>query len=195
MRLKPLACTGVTNLSFAQDWALSQTGNWSIFREDVDGNGFTGADDLIQTRKHNKVNEIYDATDAICEQSSPQQSQWIDPKHDAAGFCYSRSFATGHGAIASKSAGRRGPGGRMFPWRRATLVCGSEAAAFPRWPARVGWKKQGKAARRRKAKRQLRFRTPKRLRREDKAEASLPHSKARRASEKQDENQFHRETS
>jgi hypothetical protein len=63
-----------------QTWGLSQTGNWSTFGEDADGDG---TNDLDQTRKHNKANEIYDATDAIGQGQG--QTAWVDPVHDSHG--------------------------------------------------------------------------------------------------------------
>ncbi|MDZ7619413.1 MAG: RHS repeat-associated core domain-containing protein, partial [Patescibacteria group bacterium] len=60
----------VTTKTFAEDWALDATGNWTGFRQDRDGDG---AWDLDQSRKHNKANEVTSA------------SSWATPTHDRAG--------------------------------------------------------------------------------------------------------------
>ena len=67
--------SAITNLQFAQCWGLDETGNWSNFREDDDGNG---AWNLNQNRTANKVNEITDVT----ESTGPS---WVTPAYSAAG--------------------------------------------------------------------------------------------------------------
>ena len=64
--------TSVTNLAFAQCWSLDETGNWSSFREDDDGDGTWN---LIQNRTANKVNEITDITGP----------SWVTPAYSKAG--------------------------------------------------------------------------------------------------------------
>ena len=65
----------VTNLQFAQCWRLDETGNWSNFREDDDGDSSW---DLVQNRTNNKVNEITDIT----ETTGPS---WVTPVYNRAG--------------------------------------------------------------------------------------------------------------
>jgi len=61
-------------------WALSQTGNWSGYQLDANGDGdYTDAGDLNQTRTHDAVNQIT----GISEEQG--QTAWADPAHDAAG--------------------------------------------------------------------------------------------------------------
>jgi YD repeat-containing protein len=67
--------TALTSTRFAQCWGLDETGNWSNFREDDDGNGSW---DLNQNRTANKVNEITDVT----ESTGPS---WVTPAYSAAG--------------------------------------------------------------------------------------------------------------
>ncbi|WP_428940714.1 RHS repeat-associated core domain-containing protein [Fontivita pretiosa] len=75
--------SGISTLSFAQEWSLKALGNWTSFKEDANGNGtFTDATatDLTQTRSHNKANEI---TDISGEQAG--QVAWATPAYDAMG--------------------------------------------------------------------------------------------------------------
>ena len=65
----------VSNLQFAQCWKLDETGNWSNFREDDDGDSSW---DLVQNRTNNKVNEITDVT----ETTGPS---WVTPVYSKAG--------------------------------------------------------------------------------------------------------------
>jgi len=65
----------VSNLQFAQDWALDATGNWLSFREDDDGDATW---DLNQQRTANKVNEISD----IAETVGPS---WVTPVYSRSG--------------------------------------------------------------------------------------------------------------
>ena len=65
----------IENIQFAQCWGLDETGNWSNFREDDDGNGSW---DLNQNRTANKVNEISDIT----ETTGPS---WTTPAYSKAG--------------------------------------------------------------------------------------------------------------
>ncbi len=60
----------ILSKAFAEDWGLDATGNWSAFRQDLDGNGTW---DLDQARAHNKANEVTSA------------SSWATPSHDRAG--------------------------------------------------------------------------------------------------------------
>ncbi|MEX1232301.1 MAG: hypothetical protein WEB58_18800 [Planctomycetaceae bacterium] len=66
---------GVTDLSFAECWALDQTGNWKNYRQDDDGSGTW---DLNQHRLANTVNEITD----ISESAGPS---WVTPVYNHAG--------------------------------------------------------------------------------------------------------------
>ena len=63
------------HLQFAQCWKLDETGNWSNFREDDDGDSSW---DLVQNRTNNKVNEITDIT----ETTGPS---WVTPVYSKAG--------------------------------------------------------------------------------------------------------------
>ena len=65
----------VTNLQFAQCWKLDETGNWSNFREDDDGDSSW---DLAQSRTTNNVNEITNIT----ETTGPS---WVTPVYSKAG--------------------------------------------------------------------------------------------------------------
>ena len=65
----------VTNLQFAQCWKLDETGNWSNFREDDDGDSSW---DLVQNRTNNKVNEITNVT----KTTGPS---WVTPAYSKAG--------------------------------------------------------------------------------------------------------------
>ena len=65
----------ITTLKFAQEWGLDETGNWSSFKEDDDGNSTW---DLEQSRSHNKVNEI----SGISETTGPS---WVDPAYNRVG--------------------------------------------------------------------------------------------------------------
>jgi len=47
--------TAISTLTFGQDWAHDQLGNWTTFAQDNDGNG---TDDINQSRTHNDANEI-----------------------------------------------------------------------------------------------------------------------------------------
>lgn len=67
--------TAITGKTFAQDWSLDATGNWSGFDEDDNGDG---AWNLIQVRTANKVNEIT----GISETAGPS---WVTPAYSAAG--------------------------------------------------------------------------------------------------------------
>jgi len=75
MRRGTLADGSIGTEKRQEDWTLDQAGNWAGYDVEVDD-----ADTLNQTRKHNRVNEIYDAFDAISEGSG--QSQWADPVYD-----------------------------------------------------------------------------------------------------------------
>ncbi|WP_428940598.1 RHS repeat domain-containing protein [Fontivita pretiosa] len=73
--------SGISTLSFAQEWSLKALGNWTSFREDGNGNGtFSDAADLTQTRSHNKANEITGITG-----EQPGQVAWATPAYDAMG--------------------------------------------------------------------------------------------------------------
>ena len=61
--------------TFAQDWSLDPTGNWSELQQDSDGSGDW---DLDQPRTHNAVNEIT----AFGATAGPQ---WASPAYDLAG--------------------------------------------------------------------------------------------------------------
>lgn len=65
----------ITNLQFAECWALDETGNWSSFRQDDTGNGTW---DLNQFRTDNTVNEITDITESV-------GSSWVTPTYNEAG--------------------------------------------------------------------------------------------------------------
>jgi RHS repeat-associated protein len=73
----------ITGLNFRQNWAdpstadtaLDPTGNWADFRQDTTGNTTY---DLVQTRSHNKENEITDV-------DATSGGSWVDPVHDAVG--------------------------------------------------------------------------------------------------------------
>ena len=70
--------SGHSNLNpttFAQCWTLDETGNWSDFRQDDNGDGTWN---LIQSRTANKVNEITDIT----ESTGPS---WATPAYSKAG--------------------------------------------------------------------------------------------------------------
>lgn len=67
--------TAIDTLDFEQDWSLDQVANWTGFDEDDDGDG---TDELVQTRDHNKVNEITDITNNT-------GVSWIEPAYDDAG--------------------------------------------------------------------------------------------------------------
>jgi len=67
--------TSISNLQFAEEWGLDETGNWRGYREDDDGSGTW---DLDQRRTANNVNEITDIT----ETAGPS---WATPAYDAAG--------------------------------------------------------------------------------------------------------------
>jgi YD repeat-containing protein len=69
------AHTSISNLQFAEQWGLDQTGNWRGFRQDDDGSGTW---DLDQRRAANTVNEITDIT----ETAGPS---WATPVYNAAG--------------------------------------------------------------------------------------------------------------
>jgi len=82
-------------LNRGEDWELDQSGNWTGYDLDVDGDGdITGATDLEQTRQHNRANEIdNDDIDtngpdiaAITERTSPNaQTSWASPGYDKVG--------------------------------------------------------------------------------------------------------------
>ena len=65
----------ITTLDFQQAWQLDQVGNWTGFEQDNNGNG---TNNLVQTRQHNKVNEITDITNTT-------GVAWIEPSYDKAG--------------------------------------------------------------------------------------------------------------
>ncbi|NQV28345.1 MAG: hypothetical protein HQ518_28665, partial [Rhodopirellula sp.] len=67
--------SSLSSTTFAQCWGLDETGNWSNFREDDDGNGSWN---LNQDRAANKVNEISDIT----ESTGPS---WTTPAYSKAG--------------------------------------------------------------------------------------------------------------
>ncbi|MEM6504398.1 MAG: LamG-like jellyroll fold domain-containing protein, partial [Planctomycetota bacterium] len=62
-------------LTFSQDWSLDQVANQTALNQDSSGGG---TDDLVQTRSHNRVNEIT----AITNTSG---GAWSTPTYDAAG--------------------------------------------------------------------------------------------------------------
>jgi len=65
----------VSNLQFAQDWALDATGNWRNFRQDDDGDATW---DLNQQRTANRVNEITNIDESV-------GPSWFTPVHNRAG--------------------------------------------------------------------------------------------------------------
>lgn len=67
--------TSMANTDFQQAWTLDETGNWSNFKQDNNGNGTW---DLDQDRTSNKVNEITDLDNTA-------GSQWGTPQYDRAG--------------------------------------------------------------------------------------------------------------
>jgi len=67
--------TAITSPTFGQNWTLDETGNWSGFKQDNDGNGTW---ELNQSRTTNTVNEIKTITNAT-------SSAWTTPAYDAAG--------------------------------------------------------------------------------------------------------------
>ena len=73
--------TSGATLTRYHDLSLDQVGNWGLFFEDDNGNGTA---DLLQIRKNNVANEIYDGTpgNAITEYVG---ASWIDPTYDANG--------------------------------------------------------------------------------------------------------------
>ncbi len=72
-------------------WGLSDTGNWTDYQVDADGEGgypdgdYADAGDLDQDRTHNKANEIWNSTpdDAITEEEG--QVAWARPGRNAQG--------------------------------------------------------------------------------------------------------------
>ncbi|MEQ9410143.1 MAG: hypothetical protein RIK87_20580 [Fuerstiella sp.] len=68
-------CTSISNMTFAQDWKLDETGNREDFNQDNNGNGTW---DLEQSRTSNNVNEIT----SITETTGPS---WVTPAYSAAG--------------------------------------------------------------------------------------------------------------
>ncbi len=69
-------------------WTLSQTGNWSDYRLDANGDGDysdTGTEEVDQDRAHNDANEIDHATYGSAITELANQPAWVDPVHDAAG--------------------------------------------------------------------------------------------------------------
>jgi RHS repeat-associated protein len=67
--------TAISVPTFGQCWTLDETGNWTAFRQDDDGNGTW---DLVQSRTSNPVNEITSITNT----AGPA---WVKPAYDAAG--------------------------------------------------------------------------------------------------------------
>lgn len=66
---------GITGRTFAEDWDLDPTGNWSGFQSDDNGDGTW---DLVQNRTANPVNEIT----GITETTGPS---WVTPAYDPNG--------------------------------------------------------------------------------------------------------------
>jgi len=64
-------------LTFAEEWTLDATGNWTSFKQDTDTG--TSGWELDQDRSHNKANEIDNITE---ETGNPE---WPTPEHDKAG--------------------------------------------------------------------------------------------------------------
>ncbi|MEQ9410365.1 MAG: RHS repeat-associated core domain-containing protein [Fuerstiella sp.] len=67
--------TSISNLQFAEEWSLDETGNWSGFKQDSDGDSSWN---LEQSRTSNDVNEITDIT----ETTGPS---WVTPAYSAGG--------------------------------------------------------------------------------------------------------------
>tara|TARA_R110002072_G_C7976780_1_gene535574 strand:+ start:9789 stop:15815 length:6027 start_codon:yes stop_codon:yes gene_type:complete len=67
--------TGMSSTEFQQAWTLDETGNWSIFKQDDNGNGTWNLD---QNRTSNKVNEITNLDNTV-------GSQWGTPQYDKVG--------------------------------------------------------------------------------------------------------------
>ena len=67
--------SSMTTTTFAQDWNLDATGNWSDFKQDDNGNGTW---DLNQSRTSNDANEITDITETA-------GGSWVTPAYSAAG--------------------------------------------------------------------------------------------------------------
>lgn len=67
--------TGMTSTDFQQAWTLDETGNWTNFKQDDNGNGSW---DLVQDRTSNKANEIIDLNNTT-------GSAWGSPLYDKAG--------------------------------------------------------------------------------------------------------------
>ncbi len=67
--------SSLDSTTFAQDWALDETGNWSGFKQDDNGNGTW---DLNQSRTSNDVNEITDVTETA-------GASWVTPVYSTAG--------------------------------------------------------------------------------------------------------------
>jgi RHS repeat-associated protein len=64
-----------------QTWTLSQTGNWSINKLDLDGDlNYSETDELNETRTHNKVNELSDR-----DTNSSAPAEYTSLGYDGAG--------------------------------------------------------------------------------------------------------------
>ncbi|NLX57968.1 MAG: RHS repeat-associated core domain-containing protein [Phycisphaerae bacterium] len=86
-----------SNPSRDEVFGLDALGNWQTYGLDSDGNG---TNDVDQTRKHNAVNEIADASGAIGEGQG--QAAWLDPQYDDAG---NMVFAPRPGDEATQASG------------------------------------------------------------------------------------------
>ncbi|MEM6258477.1 MAG: RHS repeat-associated core domain-containing protein [Planctomycetota bacterium] len=96
--------TAFDTLSFEQDWSLDQVANWTSFDQDDTGNG---TDDLVQTRTHNKANEITGITNTT-------GSVWSAPVYENAGNTTKmpKPEAPGSGFTATYDA-----------WNRLSTLC------------------------------------------------------------------------
>ena len=65
----------ISTLKFAQQWSLDPTGNWSGFKEDLNGDSTW---DLDQSRTSSDVNEITDITET-------SGAAWVTPAYNRAG--------------------------------------------------------------------------------------------------------------
>ncbi|ODA28247.1 hypothetical protein A6X21_01215 [Planctopirus hydrillae] len=67
--------TALTSKTFGETWTLDETGNWSAYTRDDDGNL---TNDLVQARTANEVNEIGTITNSV-------GSTWAQPAYSPAG--------------------------------------------------------------------------------------------------------------
>jgi RHS repeat-associated protein len=99
--------TGIAALKFAQCWNLDETGNWTGFREDDNGDGHW---DLMQNRASNPANEITLVTESagpssVTPEYSAAGNMSVIPQPNAPTLSYTATYDAWHRLVQLAAAG------------------------------------------------------------------------------------------